>query len=73
MSVKVIVRLVTSDKEAIAAIRKRFSLPDYNTINGWTPGEITEEDMPVFQETARRGFLSYRIVDWVSDGKTYSW
>ena len=56
--VRVIVRWTTRDEEAIAAIRERFNLPDYTTLNGWTPAEIKPEDMDMFEECAREGSLA---------------
>ncbi|MCM1337734.1 MAG: hypothetical protein NC187_08120 [Candidatus Amulumruptor caecigallinarius] len=57
---------------AIAAIRKRFNIPRYTTINGLSPAEISADDMPVFEETARRGFFSILRVKWRKNGDAYS-
>lgn len=73
MAVKVVVFWITKDREAIAAIRKHFGLPNYTTLNGQTPGAIEEADMPMFDETARRGFLAYKETEWTFNGSTYSW
>lgn len=73
MAVKVIIYWLTNDEVAIAAIRKHFNLPIYTTLNGWTPGEISEKDKPMFEETARRGFFRYRRMEWTFNGVTYSW
>lgn len=73
MAVKVVIYWVTKDWDAIAAIRKHFNLPKYTTINGQTPGAIEEQDMPMFEETARRGFFRYRETEWTFNGTTYSW
>lgn len=50
----------TKDREAIRKIRERFGIPDYTTINGETPCDIKDEDLPLLQETARRGFIQIR-------------
>lgn len=70
---KVTVKWLTRDAEKIASIRRYFGLPDYTTLNGWTPGEIAEDKMATFEETARRGFISYRLTEWERVGETYSW
>lgn len=44
----------------MAKIRKRFGITAGVTINGETPADISEEDMPVLQETARRGYIQIR-------------
>lgn len=73
MAVKVVIYWVTKDESAIAAIRKHFKLPKYTTLNGQTPGEIEPKDMPMFEETARRGFFRYQRTEWTFNGATYSW
>jgi len=73
MAVKVVIYWVTRDEQAIAAIRKHFGLPKYTTVNGHTPGEIETKDMPMFEETARRGFFRYQKREWTFNGATYAW
>lgn len=73
MAVKVVIYWVTRDAKAIAAIRKHFKLPNYMTVNGHTPGAIGEDDMTMFEETARRGFFRYQKTEWTFNGATYSW
>lgn len=73
MEIKIIVRWNTRDKEAIAAIRKRFGFPDYTTVNGWTPAMLRPDDRVMLDECARRGFLSYQEKEWAFNGKSYSW
>ena len=46
---KMIVRWITKDKAAVDAIRKRFQIPEHTTLNGLSPVEISQEDMPVFK------------------------
>ena len=69
--IRLVVRWTTSDKEAIAAIRKHFSLPSHTTVNGWTPAEIKHEDMEVFEECARRGFFGIIRQKWCKNGAQY--
>lgn len=69
--VRVIVRWTTRDEEAIAAIRERFNLPNYTTLNGWTPAEIKPEDMDMFEECARRGFFGIIREKWCKNGGQY--
>lgn len=70
---KVVIYWVTKDESAIAAIRNYFKLPKYTTLNGQTPGEIETKDIPMFEETSRRGFFRYQKKDWTFSGATYSW
>lgn len=69
--IRVIVRWATNDREAIAAIRKRFDIPTYTTVNGWTPAEIKPEDMELFEECARRGFFGIIRRKWCKNGGHY--
>lgn len=71
MAIKIIVRWATRDEEAIAAIRRRFNLPSYTTLNGWTPAEIKPEDMAVFEECACRGFFGIIRQKWRKNGDQY--
>lgn len=48
-------------KEVREAIRKRFGISDYMSVNYETPCEIREEDMDLLRETARRGFVELRF------------
>lgn len=73
MERKVIIRWATKESASITAIRKRFKIPNYTTLNGWSPGTINDEDREVFEECARRGFFSYREVEWQFNGLSYSW
>lgn len=50
----------TKDREVIARIRKRFGIASGTTVNGESPAEITDEDMPLLLETARRGLIHIR-------------
>lgn len=71
--IKLVVCWSTKDEETIRRIRQRFGMPKYTTINGWTPAEILEEDMPLLEETARRGFISILLhIKWCKNGGTYS-
>lgn len=71
MAVKFVIRWNTRDAEAIAAIRKRFNIPEYTTVNGLTPAEIAPEDMEVFEECARRGFFGIMPLKWCKNGDQY--
>ena len=46
---EMIVRWITRDADAIAAIRKRFNMPNHTTLNGLTPVDVRNEDMEVFE------------------------
>lgn len=41
-------------------IRDRFGITGGTTVNGETPAEIKDEDLPVLEDTARRGFIELR-------------
>lgn len=69
---KLVIRWVTKDREAIAAIRKRFNIPQYTTVNGFSPVALKEEDREVFEETARRGYFSIFCEKWCKNGGTIS-
>lgn len=58
--VKLTVYWATRNAEANAKIRQRFGIPAGMTLNGETVAEIREEDMPLLEETARRGFIQIR-------------
>lgn len=73
MAIKVVIRWATRDEAAIEAIRNHFKLPRYTTLNGWTPGLIEDKDMPMFEETASRGFFTYQETEWHYNGTSYSW
>ena len=67
--IKLVVCWRKCDAGTIQRIRQRFGMPTYTTVNGWTPAEILEEDMPLLEETARRGFLYIlRHVKWCKNG-----
>lgn len=73
MAVKIIIHWQTRDEDAIRAIRRYFNLPNYTTLNGWTPGKIEQKDMEMFEEAARRGFFRFVKKEWTYNGATYSW
>ncbi len=68
MAVKLVVRWTTRDRQAVAAIRERFDIPSYTTVNGWSPAEIKEEYIPLFEECARSGLLSIIDKKWCKNG-----
>lgn len=41
-------------------IRERFALGGYMSVNGETPAEVTEEDLPLLREVEKRGFIAIR-------------
>lgn len=41
-------------------IRERFNISDYLSVNGETPADIREEDLPLLRETEKRGFIQIR-------------
>ena len=49
-----------TSRELEKTIRMRFGITAGTTINGETPAVISDEDMPVLEDTARRGFIEIR-------------
>lgn len=50
----------TKNQVTINKIRLRFGISDYMNINRETPCEIKEEDLPLFRECEKRGFIQIR-------------
>lgn len=50
----------TNETDVITKIRNRFGIPSYMSINGETKANIKDEDLPLLEETARRGFIQIR-------------
>lgn len=69
---KFIIRWRTRDKKAINAIMGRFKMPNYITINGWSPAEIESQDTELFKECERRGFFSIIPGKWCKNGEVFS-
>lgn len=69
---KLVVSWITNDQNAIEAIRLRFNIPHYTTVNGWSPAEIKPEDWELFQECENRKFIRIIDVKWRKNGKQYS-
>lgn len=57
---KLTIYWVTKDAQSIQRIREKFNLPSYRSVNGETPVEIQEEDLPLLRETEKRGFIQIR-------------
>ncbi len=50
----------TKDADTILRIRRRFGLTRDTTVNGETYAVVSDADMPMLEETARRGFVELR-------------
>ena len=48
-------------KDEMIKIRKRFGITAGTTINGETPAEISDADMPLLRETEKRGFIQLSL------------
>lgn len=57
---KLTIYWVTKDAQSIQRIREKFNLPSYRSVNGETPTEIREEDLPLLRETEKRRFIQIR-------------
>jgi hypothetical protein len=65
--------LKKTDDATKERIRQRFNIPRYETLNGFSPIEVSDEDMPVLEETARRGYIALkRDVKWCKNGEVYT-
>lgn len=73
MEIKLVIRWRTRDKDAVAAIRKRFGIPNYDTVNGYSPVALKSEDKELFEKTAKLGFFSILRKGWTFNGASYSW
>lgn len=51
----------TRDPDKIARIRRRFGLSDYISVNGETPAEIKEDDLPDLRLTEKLKYIQIRI------------
>lgn len=67
----IVIKWQTKDKVAIEAIRKRFGIPKYTTVNGLSPAEVTPEDWSVFEECANRHFFGIMDMEWHKNGAQY--
>lgn len=52
------IKLWTKDETIISKICCRFNLDYHPTLNSLMDVEISDEDVDLFKETARRGFFS---------------
>lgn len=59
--------------DAIEAIRKKFGIPHYTTINGESPCEVDDEQLELLKECERRGFLQIRNKKWCKNGEVFVW
>ena len=50
----------TADKRTVDAIRQKFNIPRYTSVNGETTAEIEESLMPLLLECEKRGFIQIR-------------
>lgn len=57
---RITVYWVTRNPDVIGRIRKKFNIPSYTSVNYETECEIKDEDLPLLQETERRGFIQIR-------------
>lgn len=57
----------TKEIGIIRKIRERFGLPSYMTVNGETDAEVSDEDFPLLEETARRGFIQIRKLNRIEE------
>lgn len=55
--VSLTIHWTTNDRNVIAKIRQRFGITKGMTVNWKTDTEVKEEDIPLLEETARRGFI----------------
>lgn len=58
---RVTIYWVTRFPDIVRRIREKFNIPSYTSVNYETECEIRDENLPLLQETARRGFIQIRI------------
>lgn len=58
---RVTIYWVTRLPDLVRRIREKFNIPSYTSVNYETECEIRDENLPLLQETARRGFIQIRI------------
>ncbi len=61
------------DPRAIEALRSKFNIPHYTTVNGESPVEVDDEQMELLRECERRGFLQIRPKKWCKNGDLFVW
>jgi hypothetical protein len=57
--------------EAIEAIRRKFNIPHYTTLNGESPVEVDDEQMKLLRECERKEFLQIRMKKWCKNGDLF--
>lgn len=57
---KLIIYWTTKDFDKVRKIRGKFNIPSYTSVNGETPCEIKDEDLPLLRECEKRGFIQIR-------------
>lgn len=57
---RVTIYWVTRLPDIVRRIREKFNIPSYTSVNYETECEIRDENLPLLQETARRGFIQIR-------------
>lgn len=57
---KTVVYWVTKDTEKVTAIREKFNLPTYTSLNGETPADVSESGMELLRECEKRGLIQIR-------------
>ena len=68
MRMKLAVYWLTKDERVRQAIRERFKMFKYENVNGESPIEVEDDDMPVLEECQRRGFLRILPKKWCKKG-----
>lgn len=69
---RITIKWHTRNEETRRKIRDRFSIPDYVTVNGWSPAEIADADMELLRECQRRGLLSILPHQWRKNGAQFT-
>lgn len=57
---RVTIYWVTRLPDIVRRIREKFNIPSYTSVNYETECEIRDENLPLLQETAGRGFIQIR-------------
>lgn len=60
MTMHITIYWKTKNQVTQKRIRERFGLGSYMSVNGETPAEVSEEDLPLLREVEKRGFIAIR-------------
>lgn len=70
---RIVIKWMTKNEGTIGSIRKKFRIPQYTTLNGWSPVQVdSDEELGLLAECERRGFISILPHTWSKNGGNYA-